>query len=80
MFSARLIPQGPWRGRRYSPTTFLKILNNLGTCHYLAGGEGHYFGGEGHNFFPPCLGKGHNFFQGFLGEGHNFFKVFLLRK
>ena len=40
---------------------------------------GHYFGGEGHFFFPSCLGEGHNFFQGFLGEGHNFFKVFLLR-
>ena len=37
---------------------------------------GHYFGWEGHNFFPSCLGEGHNFFQGFLGEGHNFFKVF----
>ena len=54
---------------------------NLGRCHYLAGrGKGHYFGGEGHNFFPSCLGEGHNFFKVFLGEGHNFFKVFLLRK
>ena len=41
----------------------------LGTCHYLAGGEGH-------NFFPSCLGEGHNLFQGFLGEGHNFLKYF----
>ena len=39
----------------------------------FSGGEGHYFGGEGHNIFPSCLGEGHNFFQGFLGEGHNFF-------
>ena len=39
------------------------------------GGEGHYFGGEGHNFFPSCLGEGHSFFQGFVGEGHNFFKA-----
>ena len=43
-------------------------------------GEGHYFGGEGHNFFPSCLGEGHNLFQGFLGKDHNFFKVLLLRK
>ena len=44
------------------------------------GGEGHYFCGEGHNFFPSRLWEGHNFFQGFSGEDHNFFKVFLLRK
>ena len=37
---------------------------------------GHYFGGEGHNFFPSCLGEGRNFFQGFLEEGHNFLKYF----
>ena len=43
-------------------------------------GEGHCFGGEGHNFSPSFLGEGHNFFQGILGEGHNFFKVFFLRK
>ena len=55
-------------------------LTPSGTCHYLAGWEGHYFAGEGHNFFPSCLGKGHNFFQDILGEGHKIFKVFLLRK
>ena len=44
------------------------------------GGEGNYFGEEGHNFFPSCLGEGHNFFQGFLGEGHNFFKGFFIEK
>ena len=44
------------------------------------GGLGHYFGGEGHNLFPSCLGEGHDFFQGFLGEGHNFFKVFFIEK
>ena len=27
------------------------------------GGQGHYFWGEGHNFFPSCLGEGHNFFK-----------------
>ena len=55
-------------------TTIVAIRN----VSLFSGGEGHYFGGEGHNFFPSCLGKGHNFFQGFLGEGHNFLKVFLL--
>ena len=56
--------------------------DHFGTCHYLAGGggEGHYFGGEGHNFFPLVWGKVTIFFQDFLGEGHNFFEVFLLRK
>ena len=51
----------------------------LGKCHYLAGGgEGHYFGGEGHDFFSLALvwGRVTIFFQGFLGEGHNFFKYF----
>ena len=42
----------------------------------LFSGGGHYFGGEGHNCFPSCLGEGHNLFQGFLGVGHNFFKKF----
>ena len=40
---------------------------NLGTCHYLTGGEGHYFGGEGHNFFPSCLGEGQIFSRFFRG-------------
>ena len=44
------------------------------------GGQGHYFGGEGHNSFPSCLGEGRNFFQGFVGEGHNFLKVFFIEK
>ena len=47
---------------------------------FCGGGEGHYLGEEGHNFFSSWLGEGHNFFQDFLGEGHDFFKVFLLRK
>ena len=43
-------------------------------------GEGHYFEGEGHKFFPSCLGEGHDFFQGFLGEGHKFFQMFFIKK
>ena len=44
------------------------------------GRGGHYFAGEGHDFFPLVLGRVTIFFNIFLGEGHNFFKVFLLRK
>ena len=32
----------------------------------FSGGEGYYFGGEGHNFFPSCLGEGHNFLKVFI--------------
>ena len=42
---------------------------------FSGGGEA-LFWGEGHNFFPSCLGEGLNFLQGFLGEGHKFFLVF----
>ena len=37
----------------------------------FSGGGGHYFGGEGHTFFPLVLGpgEGHNFCQGFLVGG-----------
>ena len=31
----------------------------------LFSGGGALFGGEGHNFFPSCLGEGHNFFKFF---------------
>ena len=41
------------------------VTGPLGTCHYLAGGggEGHYFGGEGHKFFPLVWGRVTNFFK-----------------
>ena len=52
---------------------FIKLFSILRDVSLFRGGGGHYFGGEGHNFFPSCMVEGHNFFQGFLGEG---FKVF----
>ena len=51
---------------------FVSHFLSLRTCHYLAGGEGHYFGGRVIIFFL-LSGGGSQFFQGFLGEGHNFF-------
>ena len=32
---------------------------------FSGGGEGHYFGGEGHNFFPLVWGRVINFFKVF---------------
>ena len=51
--------QGAW---------FPRIIFNLRDVSLFSGGgggKGHYFGGEGHNFFPSCLGEGHNFFKVF---------------
>ena len=42
--------------------------------------EGHYFGGEGHNFFPLVWGRVTIFFKVFLGEGHNFFESIFIEK
>ena len=44
------------------------------------GGEGPLFWGEGHNFFPSCMGGGSQFFQSFLGESHNSFKSIFIEK
>ena len=55
-------------------TNQINYLRDVSLFSGGGGGEGHYFGGEAHNFFPSRLGEGHNFFQGFLGECHNFFK------
>ena len=37
----------------------MKVMNSLGTGHYLAGGgEGHYIWGEGH-YFLSHIGEGY---------------------
>ena len=35
----------------------------------FSGGERHYLGGEGQNFFLSCLREGHNFFSRFFRGG-----------
>ena len=45
---------------------------HLGTGHYLAGGLGYYFWGEGHNFFQAFKGRV-TIFSSLQGEGHIFF-------
>ena len=37
--------------------SIIHLREILGTGHYLAGGEGYYVWGEGHNFFSLTLGR-----------------------
>ena len=41
---------------------------DLGTGHYLAGGEGHYIWGEGHYFFCPISGRAIFFIKAIKGR------------
>ena len=56
-------------------TILRTISEQLGTCHYLAGGRATILGGMVIIFFL-LSGEGSQFFQAFLEEGHNFLRYF----